>query len=534
MALASPTHGYASHVAIIGFVKRMSSVSLENSLTMQVRHESSDESASTRGRWAFWSAAVLAAMLHWIPHFPPQIDLAQHAAQIRMLHDWNQADFPYRAILQLNFFTPYLPAYLLGTALAFIVPTVTATKIIWSLGAIGTVYASVRLRIRLGGDPVWDWLLLPGLFGITFIWGLLTFQLAVPLGLFSLEYWIVYLRAPTIRRGAGFGFTLCLLFFCHSLVTAWLMAVCGLMLLTDKAFWSVRKSRTFVVGLPLLAPVPVVAIWLALVRHVPQVQSKTYWGTIGERTIGFCDQWIGAIGISTLAASAVGGALLLSPFLAGARLQRDIVYRAPLVITLAVIMLAPEFVIGNAFTSSRFMVLLGPSLVIALSRRATLSRRETRSRVLMPGIAIGCILLASARMVAFDREQRAFLGVANVMLPNRHTLAVIEDASSIAMQHPQTYLHFGSWYQVVKGGLAEFSFAAFLPTIVHFRASYAGIVPESFALRPTTDYVRRRAREFDYILVRTGSADSPPLQNLPAKMLAHDGQWWLFEPVPAR
>ena len=165
---------------------------------------------------------------------------------------------------------------------------------------------------------------------------------------------------------------------------------------------------------------------------------------------------------------------------------------------------------------------------------SVLSRRETRSRVLMPGIAIGCILLASARMVAFDREQRAFLGVANVMLPNRHTLAVIEDASSIAMQHPQTYLHFGSWYQVVKGGLVEFSFAAFLPTIVHFRASYAGIVPEIFALRPTTDFVRRHAHEFDYILVRTRSADSPPLQHVPAKMLAHEGQWWLFEPVPER
>lgn len=494
----------------------------------QPGYDAGHESVSLGGRWAFWLTAVLAALVHWIPHFPPQIDLAQHAAQMRMLHDWNHADFPYRGILQLDFFTPYLPAYFIGTALAFVVPTVTATKITWSLGAIGTVYATIRIRKRLGGDPVWDWLILPGLFGMTFVWGFLTFQLAVPLGLFGLEYWIVYLRDPTIRRGAAFGSALVLLFFCHSLMTAWLMAVCGLMLLSDNTWWSGTRTKGLVVGLPLLTPLPVVAMWLFVVRQVPQAQSPVAWGSLEDRTFGFFAQWLGAPGSGFLAAAVVGGLLLLSPFLAGARLHSTAVHRAPLVVTLAVLMLAPNFVLGNAFTYSRFFTLLGPAFVMALARGDGRSPRARRARMLMPGIAIGCIVLVSARMVAFDREQREFLRVVDTMLPNRHTLAVMEDASSVALQHPQTYIHFGSWYQAEAGGLVEFSFAAFLPTIVHFRSTYAGIVPESFAGHPTWDFVRRKGPDFDYIIVRTPVRGAQPLRDLPFRVVTHDGQWWLF------
>jgi hypothetical protein len=495
---------------------------------MQSGHGAGREPVAVGGRWAFWFVATLAALVHWIPHFPPQIDLAQHAAQMRMLRDWNHADFPYRDILQLDFFTPYLPAYFIGTALAFVVPTVVATKLTWTLGAIGTVYASVRLRKRLGGDAVWDWIVLPGLFGMTFVWGFLTFQLAVPLGLFGLEYWVVYLRNPTLRRGAAFGLVLVLLFFCHSLVTAWLMAVCGLMLLSDQVWWSGARMKGFFVGLPLLTPLPVVALWFFVVRQVAQAQSPIVWGTLEDRTVGFFAQWLGTIVASYAAAAAVGGMLLLAPFLAGARLHRNVAHRAPLIVTLAIILLAPNYVMGNAFTYSRFFTLLGPSFVMALAPGTRGAPSARYARMLMPGIAIGAIALVSVRMIAFDREQHSFRRIASTMLPNRHTLAVMDDASSIALQHSQTYLHFGSWYQAESGGLTEFSFAAFLPTIVHFRSGYAGMVPESFAGHPTWDFVRRQRHAFEYILVRAAPVGAQPALDSPFRLVTRDGQWWLF------
>ena len=444
-----------------------------------------------------------------------------------MLHDWTRGDFPYRDILELNFFTPYLPAYLLGTTLAFIVPAVTAAKILWSLGAIGTVYATTRIRARLGGDPLWDWLILPGLFGMTFVWGLLTFQVTVPLGLLGLEYWIVYLRAPTTRRAAAFGSALVALFFCHSLVTAWLMSVAGLMHLLHKPTWSGTRKRAILVGLPLLAPLPVVALWLAFVRQVSQLHAPIVWGSLEERTVLFFTQWLGTGG-GVAATALFGGTLLLSPFVAGARIHPDAVRRAPLVVTVGIIMLVPDFLMGNAFTYNRFFTLLGPSFVIALASAHERSARELRMRILMPGIAIGWLLLVSIQMVAFDREQRGFFRVLNAMQPDAHALAFMQDASSLAMQNSQTYLHFGAWYQAEKGGLAQFSFAAFLPTIVHFRPTYRGVVPESFAVRPSLDFVERHGREFDYVLVRTTVGGQQPLRGSPFREVAHDGQWWLF------
>ncbi len=478
-------------------------------------------------RTAFWLTAVLAAFVHWIPHFPPQIDLAQHAAQMRFLRDWNQAEFPYRDILQLNFFTPYLPAYFVGAALTFVMPVVAAVKTVWTLGALGTVFASVRLRRLVGGEECWDWILIPGLFGITFVWGFLTFQFTIPLGLLGLECWIRYLHHPTPARGFLFGTGLAALFFCHSLVTAWLMAVCGLMLLSDAALWTGNRRRAVAVGLPLLMPLPVAAAWLAMASKVPQAQAATVWGSIEYRVLGFFAQSLG-VPTGYMAASIIGILLYATPFLAGARIRQDPVFRAPLVVTLGILLLAPGNLMGNAFTYHRFHSLLAPTLIIALSARAPNSFRLARARLAAPAIAVFATLLLAWRMLAFDREQQDFRDVTAAMLDRRHTLSVILDPSSGVLQHPQTYLHFGAWYQAERGGLVEFSFASFLPMIVHFRTSYAQTIPEAFALRPTLGVVRNHGEQFEYVLVRTPSSDLSPLAGMPFTVRTHRGQWWLF------
>lgn len=477
-------------------------------------------------RMAFWTAALFASVLHCIPHFPPQIDLAQHAAQIRLLHDWTQPDFRYREILELNFFTPYLPAYLLGTLLSFAMSPVSAVKLVWSLGAFGTIYASVRIRRMLGGSWLLDWLLLPGLFGVTFVWGFLTFQFAIPFGLLAIEGWLRYLQNPGRRRGIFFGALLVALFFCHVLVTGWVVGVCGTMLLA-RARTSQLSVRTFLMqGLPLLAPIPIMALWIFVTSSAPQARSGLVWDVNASRVLDFFPQWIG-LAERTMAAS-LGLPLLVLPFVAGARFSADADRRVPLGITMLILFLAPNFMFGNSFTYNRFFTLLGPSLLIAFSGGAPPTRRPFLARVGVPTLAVLVIALLSIRMVNFSEEQQDFRRLITAMDPDRSAISVIEQKESAALEAGPSYLHFPTWYQAEKGGLVEFSIASFYPMIVRYRSTYRPAIDERFNETPVLDWSLHRVQDFDYVVVRAADSKAAPLAGYPLRLERHEGTWWLY------
>ncbi len=478
-------------------------------------------------RTAFWTTALLAAFVHWIPHFPPQIDLAQHAGQMRFLHDWTQPDFLYRDILELNLFTPYLPAYLLGALLTFVMSPVTAVKLLWSVGAFGTVYASVRIRRRIGGSAEWDWLLLPGLFGVTFVWGLLTFQFAVPFALLAVEYWMVYLDRPGVRRGVVFGLALIGLFFSHALVTAWVLLVCGVMVLATPNFSPRDLPRAIVRGLPLLAPLPVISFWLSVTGEREQAQGATVWGYLPERVFSFFSELLG--GPFPALAAGVGAAIFLSPFLAGKRFSPSAVHRAPLLITVAILLAGPFRMFGNAFTYNRFFSILGPTLLIAIAAGPMAASGFSRLRHLVPLLSLAWVLFIASRMVLFSTEQRAFSRVLAEMESDLHVLSVVEYAGSRALGNEGAYLHFPVWYQAERGGLVEFSFAAFYPMLLRFSASQTSYVPEIFAARPTHLSIAREVKKFDQILARVPLSDSTALTGLSVVLVKRAGQWRLYE-----
>jgi hypothetical protein len=56
----------------------------------------------------FLLACLLCGLPVWLPHFPPMVDLPQHAAQISLLLNMGNPDFPFSDQFQLNLFTPYL------------------------------------------------------------------------------------------------------------------------------------------------------------------------------------------------------------------------------------------------------------------------------------------------------------------------------------------------------------------------------------------------------------------------------------------
>jgi hypothetical protein len=477
-------------------------------------------------RLAFRALAFLAAIVHWIPPFPPQIDLPQHAGQIRLLHDWASAGFAHRDILTLNFFTPYLPAYLAGAGLTAVIPAVVAVKLLWTLGTLGTIWASIRLRRVLGGCGKWDWLLLPGLFGVTFQWGFLTFLIALPLGLLIVEFWVRNLESPSRRGSAAIAIALSLLFFAHALVTGWVLAVCGVMLLagrpsTSRA-WLTFAQRT----IPLLAPLPVMMLWYAATRNAEQTQVANQWDwTI--RYLEFFPQWLG---IRDRVLTPLAGAMMIAlPFMTGARGARRLLSYAPLLVTLGILLFGPNMLYGNALTYNRFFILLGPAMICALVQGDQSPRPSWRLSAALPTLAAAWILFFTVRMVRFAAEQQDFVRILRVMEPRQRTLSVVQDRHSGALDNSRGYLHFPVWYQAQGGGIVEPSFAAYLPMIVRFRTQAEESVSIGFEFRPDLAAVRRLDR-FRYVLVRSATTDRPQLGPYPLTLLAHEGRWWLYTP----
>lgn len=476
-------------------------------------------------RRLFWLTALVASLLHWIPHFPPQIDLSQHAAQIRLLHDYLLGrDFAFREILSLNLFTPYLPAYLVGALLTGVMPVVVAVKLLWTLGAFGTVYAASRVRTLLGSGDAWDWIMIPGLFGVTFQWGFLTFLFALPFGIGVVELWVRHLHTPQRWRGAMVGLALACLFFAHSLVTAWVMTVCAAMLLTTASTVPdlLRRARR---TLPLLTPLPIAILWLARTRGVAQTQSTTTWNW-DTRYLTFFPQWFG---ISDRWVALLLGLTLIGVLIAnGARLTKDNVSRAPLLVTILILIAGPNLLYGNAMTYNRFFSLLGPTLGWALATGGTHSYASRMRRSALPIIASTFLLICGVRMVRFAGEQVDFEQILQQMSPGQRVLSVVQERSSAALGYSRAYLHFPVWYQAERGGLVEPSFAAYLPMIMRFRAPGDAAAPYEFESRPDLEAIAQLTR-FRYMLVRSATAEPPLLRPHAFTLVAHEGLWWLYQ-----
>lgn len=479
-------------------------------------------------RAAFWLVALVACSVHWIPHLPPQADLSQHAGQIRFLHDWMQPGFAYRDILELNFFTPYLPAYLVGAALCALMPAVAAVKLVWSVASLGTVLMSVRVRERLGGDARWDWLVLPGLFGVAYHWGMLTFMFAVPFGLAALRQWLVLRGDPSWRRALAFGVALLALFFAHSLVTAWVLLVAGGIVLSHvlQGTMTVRSAGRSVI--PLIMPVPLMLAWMLFVRAAgAQANAPVAWLPSDYRIGGFVLQWLGIPGPEALITVA-GALLLLAPIVAGARLQHAPEAIMPLLVTLAIVLLGPADMLGNTVTSSRFYVLLGPSVVFALQTPQARRRALMAAGAVVRVATVACVMIAGRLALRFSVEQRDAVQLLREIPPRAHVLSIVPDGSSTVYGSPWTYQHFPVWYQAETGGLVEFSFAALYPMIVRFRRDYADAVPVRFTADSLPQPRTLQLRSFDFIVARRSTRRPASALDIPGTLVVEHGAWQLY------
>src|SRR4051794_34239042 len=100
-------------------------------------------------RVAFRATVLFAAATFWFVHRPPMADLPQHAGQIALLRDLVFGQSKWQALVQVNWFTPYLAGYLPALLLSFVMPVLAALKLLLTVAYLGFVCACIALRRAL-------------------------------------------------------------------------------------------------------------------------------------------------------------------------------------------------------------------------------------------------------------------------------------------------------------------------------------------------------------------------------------------------
>ncbi|CAD6509246.1 hypothetical protein LMG27952_00259 [Paraburkholderia hiiakae] len=436
------------------------------------------------------ATTLLCGALFWIAPRPPMGDLAQHAAQISLLHELVVGTSPWADIVWINAFTPYLLPYGLAFTLSFVMPVLVAIKLIMMFAYFSSVAAGVALRTTFEADERLDWLFVPGFFGFAWQYGFYTYIVAVPLGLLFLIFARRYATAPTARGALGIFTAGVVLFFAHGLVFLFACAV-------GAAFIPCFTRRA---GAIARSALPYVLLGLLIVGYLWFVKRNALVmpGGSGPAEKALVWDWSGSYGwhrvynfvLYTLATEMrdwyfLLGALFLlaAPWLMGAKLnRRDPSAWLPMLAILAVWFLAPAYGLGIDLLYQRFAIFLLPAYVLlfrapeAAQRRPTQAARIGLIEVLLMLFCWVYFGVLAQREHRFAVENAPFETLLAAAEPGQRALSLIYAPESDIVHNLWTYHAYGLWYQAESKGFVDFNFAYFLPEVVRFRPEHIPLV----------------------------------------------------------
>jgi len=496
-----------------------------------------------RSPLAFNVTMLLAAGIFWIAPHPPMTDLPQHAAMLVMLKGMLSGTFPWAGMFQLNPYTPFLLGTVLALPLSTVLPVAASFKLLLSLAYIAFVTMAMKLGRQLKSDPRLDWIFLIGCFGFSYRWGFVTFMVAAPLALYFIVLAARHAEAPTHSRAARLAVVGILLLASHGLmfVFAWLVGF--LMLGLSSAPFADRLRSAW--GYAVLGLISLIVLML---HHLGSAGTESFvTSTIfpdlrlsrARDVLLFTVQpgdmysdWPLVVVILLVG--------LLAPWLFGLRIAwRRPIQLAPLIVVGVILAVVPFEALNTFFLYQRFALFLPASYALIFEADSGQpagptswlpSGTVTALLALVCWLAMGRTGLYAKR---FGEETRDFDAVLAHLEPGRRALSLIFDRESAAAKNDMVYLHYPSWYQAERGGLVEFSFAAFAPQIVRYRPDQVPVIDTVLSHQPEDfRWSTHHGERYDYFFVRSrtalgenyfaGAACAPVL-------ITRRGEWTVYE-----
>ena len=502
-------------------------------------------------RILFGLTVVWGALIFWVSPHPPMLDLPQHAGQVALLRDIVLGQSPWADRFRLNFFTPYVLGYGLALPLSMVMPVAAALKLLLSLGFIGFVFFSVKLREHFKADPRLDWLFIPGFFGFAYAWGFFTFLLASAVGLGFILLSARTVEHRTAARSAGLLAVGLAMLASHGLVFVFAWGVGVLQVLA-----STRRIRQLWLGLwpyALLLIAAVAYFWIGRQVHAGlegNMDNATQWGWGWERRrILFYAAGAGGQENSGLVFLPAFVVMAAAPWVMGLRVEwrRKSVW-VPFACVAALLLVVPHVALTTAFLYQRFALFLFPAYawLFALQVRHSLQPDNTaltpRAGESWRGTVGVALLVATVWVVLgmhtvwawrFARESADFVRISRALEPGQRAIGLMFDRESVATKHKIVYIHHAAWYQAEMQGLIDFNFAWLPPQIVRFRPDRLPAVLPLFEWKPESfDWKQHRGGDYRYFLIRH---DEPVPATLfkgapcPPQLLIAEGKWSVYE-----
>jgi hypothetical protein len=493
--------------------------------------------AQDANRLLFFACTLWGAAMFWLAPRLAGTDIPQHAAQIALIRELWDGTSPWRDVLRLNLWTPYLVPYGVATLLSTVVPIVDALKLMLSLAFLANVALCVSIRRQWGGDGRLDWLFLLGFFAQAYKWGFFSFLVAVPVGLLLILAADRYAARQTTSRALALTAVGVLLFVSHGLCFLLVLTICMGLLAARTRRWSTLVAASW----PYALMLAVCAGYLFVSKHY-EGGSASLDDTPTE--LGWGLMRIPKSLVASIATEqrplllALALALPLVPWAMGCRPQRMLARWIPLIVTLAFMLFTPSFTMRIAMYPMRFGVLLLPAYAWAFSPSKTgaeKQRKPPRERAASAALVLMCLSLLSFHTIQafrFGRESAEFEPVLRAMQPGQRALSLVLSAKSNADGFANAYLHHPHWYTADKHGLVDPSFAWFPNVVVRFRPQAVPAVKMGFEHHTGEfDWYRHHAQMYRYFVVRSPAAPQDLFAGSPCPpaLVLQSGSWWLYE-----
>jgi len=478
----------------------------------------------------FGICSALLLLPLWVAPYPPLVDLPQNAVQIAIGRAWRSGAFNYPHFFEFNLLAnPAIP-HALAYGLSTVLPVGAAMKCVLSAALLGVPLATWAIVRSTGGNPWWVFITFPVAYGYAFMWGFVSFVVAAPVALIAIEVTRRYNAQPSNRRAVGLAALMYALFLCHVLVLAYAGLACLAMVLLGAT-----TSRDRVRGALALASVaPLTAAWWLATQALTPDTTPVSAPTIGaygiDRIVRLLVDLLGRetpTPISRLA----GLLVLFLPLLSGARLAPERWRLAPLVVALLFYLAMPLNALDTAFLYPRFALFVVPAYLFALE---PLGPERKALRPVLVGFAAFWLGFVAIRFHAFGRESADLLALFRAAEPNKRLLSLVENPRSAEVEF-SPYLHFGIWYQVERGGIADFSFAEFYPNRFRYRSGQDPPLPYNVEWEPRQFRWQEHGGElYDYFLIQRESDEGwSPFEGATTdiRLVAQAGTWSLYRQV---
>lgn len=491
----------------------------------------------------------------WSLEYLPLGDLPDHAGQMRAMIDFDH----YRVNHKINWFTPYILAYLVTLFLAKFLPLIIAIKTVLTFCLLSIPIAVAKLIKQIRGNRFWVISAFPIACGFSFYWGFYSCFFATALSLYFLVFIVSRAKRPrtwtSFLQTAAFSF---LIFTAHPI--PWAFAACAtplIFFMHNDFRESLRRSSA------VFSTLVVALVWMAMtnpaeksatvsqfaIERIGNKWADAYasfaasyaelagknWVTL--RTSEMLSHSIGRIVTpSTIALSLY---LLIWPAFFRGRFRFEIRRWLPLGLVIALSLLLPFHVFDTFSVYCRFAVFLVPMALLSLDPAPRIgttpsNRKDKAFQVVALLVAFACstfLLADNARILrSFKPNEEDFRYVLQKMVPGKFVMSLnFDERSALPLGTP--YAHFANWYQAEKRGTVLYNFAndENAPNVPLRYIGPSRPVPPIW--KPSEfHWMKHQGYNFDYFLVHSMTSRDEIFaeSNGEIILLARSGRWFLY------